>query len=35
MVWLAVTDRKFFADGNLSLQALVCPDLYIYLVLVI
>lgn len=35
VVGLAVTDRKFFADGNSSLQALVCPDLYIYLVLVI
>lgn len=35
VVGLAVTDRNFFADGDLSLQALVCPDLYIYLVLVI
>ena len=28
-------DRKFLADGNLSLQALVCPVLSVYLVLVI
>lgn len=29
------TDRKFFADGNLSLQALLYQDLYIDLALVI
>ena len=32
---LGVTDRKFFADGDLSLQALLCQYLYIYLALLI